>query len=561
VPPILHSTACPQCGEGGGGGECAPGEECLPSDFVAPCPDGQECLPSDFIDPDDCPSCPSCALLESPDDIEGLIQWYDADDGATLTLTGDVVDAWADKSSGNNDLTAVLQQGGYPRLDTAALNGRDVVSGGGTFGVDEVSLRAAFTMEQPFHVFAVALWHETGNASTIAGGDAGGGSWQIFRGGSDDLTAISAGGGHATGSGSNAAEVPHIVTVAFNGASSTMRLDMTELFAGDLGSGGQDGNLFSLLDATTGNRGINGYVAEYLTYDRILTDEETACVEDYLLRKWFSEQTPCEECACDPDAYQPYCIGPENADDPETVLLTLSPFALHMLDEASGATVAVDSSGNGNDGGLAGTRAQLGAGLSDKTATGFHLDANSGVVGLVSPTGTGLGTDGEEFAIAALVRINDIAAASNNFPVWLSHCSSGNNYDLLLIDDGDDSGAHTLLTRGEPTCGVRPDWITLDVPFVFVLNGPADAVYALGARSTWEVWVDGVLVTSGMRRNTGDFAGGVRFGQPNDSFFGSPDMDIGPIVTFDRALTYAEIKTITEVLLDGAIAAGGNVPS
>ncbi len=80
----------------GGGGDCPDGEECLPSDYVAPCDEGSECLPDNYIDPADCPgsSCdytPYC-LNANADDPEtviiGLGPWayYPMDDASGLPV-------------------------------------------------------------------------------------------------------------------------------------------------------------------------------------------------------------------------------------------------------------------------------------------------------------------------------------------------------------------------------------------------------------------------------------------------------------------------------------------
>jgi hypothetical protein len=538
VPVVTSARARCACG-GTDCPDCPPGA----------CADGEECLPSDFIDPADCPPA-TCETLE-PTLLESDSEEFG---GGVNTVT-----------------TASITAGSGPYV---LLIGGQMGDANG-YDVDGCDL----------------TWHTVEEFNP-----------------NGNLIHLTAYFGVGTPSTGVITAVPK-AGATFNNRAAWMVLDVPGLFSIDPPSSADFGTTtpvgvaiegetcegdVTLAFATSG-RDLSGALTSWSAGWDPLAEEMLGQVGDFVLG-WSStaDQNPeaefeetfdnaeagmlgfilrsscgcpsCDSCCdeCPPSVgvecdYLPYCLN-GNEDDPQTILAAMSPFALHMLDEASAATVAVDSSGNGNNGALSGTRAQLGAGLSDKTGAAFNLGANSGAVSLVSPTGTGLGTDGAEFAIVALVRLNDIGAASNNFPTWLSHCSSGNNFDFLLIADGDDSGAHLVETRGEPSCCLRPDWISLDVPLVFVLNGPSDVQYALGARSTWEVWIDGVLVTAGMRRNTGDFAGGVKFGQPTDTFFGSPDMDIGPIVTFDRALSYAEIREITEVLLDSTIASGGRVP-
>ena len=145
---------------GGGGdcpdpGDCPDGQECLPSTYVAPCADGTDCLPSDYIDPDDCPAS-GPGLIESPDDITGLIGWYDASDGASFTLDGDDrVDGWTDKSGNGNDLENEGGGGAAGPLHDGAttLNGLPVV----VFDTPDRRLSAPSGIDQaqPFTVFVV----------------------------------------------------------------------------------------------------------------------------------------------------------------------------------------------------------------------------------------------------------------------------------------------------------------------------------------------------------------------------------------------------------------------
>lgn len=258
--------------------------------------------------------------------------------------------------------------------------------------------------------------------------------------------------------------------------------------------------------------------------------------------------------------YEPYCFT-TNADDPETEILALSPFAYHRCDEGASGTL-VDYSGNANHGVIGGS-VSGGSGLSAKTTDHLNLVKNSGYAAIDTPTGTGLGTDSVDFAIAALVQIDDISGTSNGFPVWFNHTSSGADYDIIIITDqnGGSFAGHEVFTRNSFGAYIPLNWITLGTPFVYVINGPdAAAGYATGAASSWEFWINGSLVTSAIRHGTGTFTAGVRLGQANDTFWGSPTMKVGPIASWSRELDPSEIKTVTEVLMDSTIASGAYVP-
>jgi len=63
----------------------------------------------------------------SPLGLDNMTLWLDADDAGTLTLTGDFVEAWGDKSgAGNNFLKPAPNA--RPQVDVVTINGRRCVS-------------------------------------------------------------------------------------------------------------------------------------------------------------------------------------------------------------------------------------------------------------------------------------------------------------------------------------------------------------------------------------------------------------------------------------------------
>jgi hypothetical protein len=94
---------------------------------------------------------------------------------------------------------------------------------------------------------------------------------------------------------------------------------------------------------------------------------------------------------------------------------------------------------------------------------------------------------------------------------------------------------------------------------VLIVNAPV-AVNALG---TFEFWLDGVLVMTSQREGTGTdgssfVVGRIPGGGP---FFGGMDLTFSNMATFDRALTEAEVASISEALIDPGIIANAWIPS
>lgn len=520
------------------------------------CPPGQECLPSDYIDPDDCPACPECGcqLLASFDDIPGLVQWYDPEDLASFTfLSGDQVDTWADLSSAGNDLTAYQFDADRPTRTEGVLNGRAVVYDTGS------NLSALFAASGEWTVVTVAQWDEPRDGDptgSISGGD---GDWNLFRGGDGSLTATTPTGGHATAADTLPTGVPHLVSIVFDGASSVMRADLVELFTGDLGAWSQT-STFAMMTNPGGNYPLRGFVGLYLAYDRALSAEELACVEDLALRTCMASQTPCPECGCSGE-YAPYCLS-SNATDADTTILALSPFAYYVADDASGNPQ--DSSGNGNHAvGTVATIAYNQGPLTSKATDSIAITAG-GKIQFPTPAGTlmrdlGAGAP-NPWAITGLIQFTARDGGDGGTErSWLSQLgSTGINWVMAFPGSGADTDLTNLLIGTFWRIGGDPS-IPLNQPLVFCLMRD-DSQIGIWGRDIVKWYVNGVLFGQcpiGDGSSTGE---NVFLGRPSDEFWGAPDLAWSNLALFDRALTPAEVVTIAEVLLDAADLAAAWTP-
>lgn len=215
----------------------------------------------------------------SPLSISGLAVWYDASDAATITDTGGLVDSWADKSGNSRTLTGTLTA--RPTTGTRTQNSLNVLDFDGSN--DYLGASSAFTQGTSDTVFIVCLNDDGADATTQFSymadsatshtrlGKASTNAWRINSG--------------ATLDGGTPNTSAHLMVGVFNGASSELRLDGASLTSGDAGS-----NSTSLAPHVGRNRNgsqyWDGWIAEILHYDSVLSAGNIALVEGYLLTKW-----------------------------------------------------------------------------------------------------------------------------------------------------------------------------------------------------------------------------------------------------------------------------------
>ena len=240
-------------------------------------------------------------MITDPTDIASLRAWYDASDGATITLSGPNVTQWDDKSGIGNHLTssgavtiAAAHQNGLDTLRFTAASGNQFTrTGGGYFGgvTDERS-------------YAFVIRYESLNpgATLLVGTSSGNNRAQsiwLVNDASGEITVIAGNGSGspyvtesdttlATGQyyivivtiSLNPTTGEKIVTYSINGVDDTP--DDVTIAAGS--------TLIDNSPLTLGTAGgtnyLNAYLAEVALFNSALTPSEIADLYGYFNSKW-----------------------------------------------------------------------------------------------------------------------------------------------------------------------------------------------------------------------------------------------------------------------------------
>jgi len=218
--------------------------------------------------------------------VPNLVSWLDASDGATLTLSGNSVTAWADKSGNGNNATQT-DASKQPTYNVATLNGLPVIEFDGT--TDKMRwfqpASATFTL---FFVARSRIDNFT-NKRFISNYDGAGAltpgeyvlGWnnsnqvQLLR---ESLTL------NATATRNTNA---HLFAIQNTSVSAFIRYDGTQTNSGTGYGTAPVRELYIGEDqANDLNENWDGVFAELLFYDRALSPSEVLIVEAFLRNKW-----------------------------------------------------------------------------------------------------------------------------------------------------------------------------------------------------------------------------------------------------------------------------------
>lgn len=242
-----------------------------------------------------------------PTSIAGIKAWYDANDTATISLSGSAVTQWNDKSGNAYNLT----QGTAARRPSSGintLNGRNVI----TFGGDDVLIAASapnwtFLSNSGGATVFFTAYYDTSAVQTMifdtATATTGAVGITTFRGSSDKLGAFVAygTGGQYVSLDSNLQTLTDATAFYWS-----MKLDNSNATAANrikarLNGGAEQGantytntpsssapaqSLFLGSYNTAGSQGFQGRIAEIIMYSGILSDVDIAKVNAYLASKW-----------------------------------------------------------------------------------------------------------------------------------------------------------------------------------------------------------------------------------------------------------------------------------
>lgn len=220
----------------------------------------------------------------SPDDIAGLVAWYDAADSATITATSGDVSQWDDKSASGLD---VVQAGSnQPRTGDATQNGRNVLSfaSGDLLRVTPVTkiCGSALSIFVVFRKTGTANTYEapplTLTASNVARPfDA----WNDKRFNSSGTT--------ISGTYTNLSTQTAWAQMTFtNAASGTFRerKDGAAVSSGATGAFNTTSQALTIASRGDGVTKLTSDIAEIVVYDVELTGTDLTDVEGYLATKW-----------------------------------------------------------------------------------------------------------------------------------------------------------------------------------------------------------------------------------------------------------------------------------
>jgi hypothetical protein len=247
--------------------------------------------------------------------------------------------------------------------------------------------------------------------------------------------------------------------------------------------------------------------------------------------------------------YTPYGLSP-NTDVVDTVVAGTSPWGYWKLNDASGAPQ--DSSGNARHGTVAlGTPVYSQAALTTKVGNSIALD---GTARLQFPSPANLGHVDSLTCMAALVLLTGTGNdGDGNSPwrVFMGGGSSNTGFAQAFFDTtanggwSIDSPWAALEAVNHPYYGGDTGPNTHTYPTTQVRFIVLNAVY-----SSMEFWVNGLLTSYWNRDQSLGGTPDLFVGQDPNTFWGTPAARYSNVMSWDHNLTHAQIKTLTEAVLD-----------
>lgn len=213
-----------------------------------------------------------------PDQVAGVIAWFDAADASTITASGNAISRWADRSGHSNDATQTTP-GNRPTTVAAVQNGRAVVrfASGGAQWLSLPSLA-------PRAILVAGRKQALGNANVIIGASGASDSYLAF-GTSSGLGNAIAQNGSGAALAPSASEVSWQVLGGIDTGST-----ITAYRNGAAGSPAATGGAVWAVDGIAVNPSssfrLAGDLGEVVVFDRVPTTADRQLMEGYLAWKW-----------------------------------------------------------------------------------------------------------------------------------------------------------------------------------------------------------------------------------------------------------------------------------
>jgi len=207
-----------------------------------------------------------------------LSLWLKADSLPTLVLNGSSVSAWKDCSGNGND---VIQSdiNSQPTYLTNTLNGHPVIKFDGT---TDYLRNTTFSQTQPLTVFVV--WHvNSTNGGTVFDGV----NSRILLRYFNNMQAYAG----ASLIYNKSIPFTNLSTIEYNSSNSAIYENGVLMNSGDLGTNILDG---LVIGSVVSNDGLflDGYIAEIIMYNTVLTNNERIAIETYLSKKYAETINP-----------------------------------------------------------------------------------------------------------------------------------------------------------------------------------------------------------------------------------------------------------------------------
>ena len=215
------------------------------------------------------------AVAFSPSSLSGLQFWVDFSDLSTITSSGGLVSQVTDKSGNGRDISQPTSSN-RPAIGASTKNGMDVL----TFDGSDNLKSAVWTQPQPVTMFAVVRNSENsgtnrqiiGNTNSISPVFYKSGNvWRLYSG-AEVASSVSVDNSW------------HYLSGVVNSGSSVLRLDGTQIVAGNTGSNFWNNSSIAIGNSPDAGNGFGwiGDIAEIFIYSRVLSTSEITQVESYL---------------------------------------------------------------------------------------------------------------------------------------------------------------------------------------------------------------------------------------------------------------------------------------
>lgn len=237
-----------------------------------------------------------------PTSIAGCKLWLDAADTSTISLSGSDVTQWNDKSGNGYNFTQGTSA--YrPTSGTRTQNGKNVIDFDGTKNLQTTAAKSAFNFlnNTTATIFRVLQQDTTSGIQFLMGNNSGSNSnigIFYFTTSTNDQLSCGAGTGSTVytiqKTFSTAARYDAIKSDPAN-ATAANRIKVSTNGGAFVGSNtgtqtptGSDSDINFILgnDGAGGSIPMNGYFAEIIIYNSILSADDITAVQDYLAAKW-----------------------------------------------------------------------------------------------------------------------------------------------------------------------------------------------------------------------------------------------------------------------------------